>query len=128
MEFGDSSVGMFSRYPLGYNFREVSDGLSNTWMVGETIPSHNIFNALYGLNFPLASTVTNLNSFISDEGVYDPSLWPIVSGFKSRHPGGANFVVGDASVRFVAETIDYRVYNELGTRAQGESVSDSSAQ
>ncbi len=126
-EFGDSSVGMFARYPVGYNFREVTDGLSNTWMIGETIPSHNIFNALYGLNFPLSSTVTPLNNFISDEGVYDPSLWPVTSGFKSRHPGGANFLVGDGSVVFVSETVDYRVYNELGTRAQGETVSVMSA-
>jgi prepilin-type N-terminal cleavage/methylation domain-containing protein len=119
--FGDSSVGMFSRFPVGYNFREVSDGLSNTWMVGETIPSHNIFNALYGLNFPLFSTATPLNTLVSDEGVY--GLWSIAGGAKSRHVGGANFVLGDASVRFVSETIDYRVFCELGTRAETEPAS-----
>ena len=41
-------------------------------------------------------------------------------GYKSRHPGGANFLMGDGSVHFIAETIDYRLFNELGTRAGGE--------
>jgi hypothetical protein len=31
-------------------------------------------------------------------------------------------VVGDGSVRFISETIDYRLYNNLGTRAGGEVV------
>jgi hypothetical protein len=30
--------------------------------------------------------------------------------------------MGDASVHFVAETIDYRLYNHLGTRAGGETA------
>ena len=111
-----------------YSKAEAEAALVTRRALGETIPSHNIFNALYGLNFPMSSTVTNLNSFVSDEGEYDPSLWPITSGFKSRHPGGANFVLGDGSVTFVSETIDYRAYNELGTRAEGESVSVSSIQ
>jgi prepilin-type processing-associated H-X9-DG protein len=41
---------------------------------------------------------------------------------KSFHPNGANFAMGDASVRFVPRTIDYRIYNHLGTRAGGEQV------
>ena len=46
--------------------------------------------------------------------------WYRVCGFKSLHPGGANFVMGDASVHFVSQTIDYRLYNYLGTRAGRE--------
>ena len=43
-------------------------------------------------------------------------------GFKSRHQGGAQFVMGDASVQFLSETIDYKLFNELGTRDGGEPV------
>lgn len=39
------------------------------------------------------------------------------------HPSGANFAMGDASVHFLAEATDYRVVNELGTRAGGEAAS-----
>jgi prepilin-type processing-associated H-X9-DG protein len=43
--------------------------------------------------------------------------WFRTCGFKSLHTNGANFVMGDGSVRFLAQTIDYRLYNALGTRA-----------
>ncbi|NQT39567.1 MAG: DUF1559 domain-containing protein, partial [Planctomycetes bacterium] len=46
--------------------------------------------------------------------------WWRTSGYKSLHAGGANMLLGDASVRFFPESIDYRLYNELGTRAGGE--------
>ena len=36
------------------------------------------------------------------------------------HPGGANFAMGDGSVHFFPESIDYRLYNNLGTREGGE--------
>ena len=40
--------------------------------------------------------------------------------FGSRHTGGANFVLGDGSVKFIWDTIDPAVYSGLGTRARGE--------
>jgi prepilin-type processing-associated H-X9-DG protein len=36
------------------------------------------------------------------------------------HPGGANFVFGDGSVRFIAESIDIREFAKLVTRAGRE--------
>ena len=44
----------------------------------------------------------------------------------SFHPGGANFVFGDGSVRFIKETIDMPTYWSLGTKAGGEVVSSDS--
>jgi len=44
-------------------------------------------------------------------------------GFRSQHPGGANFVFGDGSVRFLKETINLTTYLSLGTRGNGEVVS-----
>ena len=38
-------------------------------------------------------------------------------------PGGATFVMGDASVHFLSETIDFQLYNNLGTRDGHEPVS-----
>jgi prepilin-type processing-associated H-X9-DG protein len=40
----------------------------------------------------------------------------------SYHPGGANVCLTDGSVRFVAETIDFAVWQAAGTRIRGESV------
>lgn len=120
--YGDSSAGMFSRYPIGYKLAQIDDGLTNTIMAGETIPSHSAYNGAFCINFPVASTTIPLNTLRSDGGSGKSALWRAASGFKSRHPGGANFLLGDASVRFFPETIDYRLFNELGSRSGAETA------
>jgi len=44
-------------------------------------------------------------------------------GFRSQHPGGADFGFGDGSVKFLKNSIDPRVYQALSTRSLGEVVS-----
>ncbi|QEH37181.1 Type II secretion system protein G precursor [Aquisphaera giovannonii] len=39
------------------------------------------------------------------------------------HPGGANFLIGDGSVRFIKETVTMSIFAQLVTRAGGEVVS-----
>ncbi len=46
-----------------------------------------------------------------------------ICGFGSAHPGGANFLMGDGSVRFIKTTVNPVIYSGLGTRAGGEVVS-----
>lgn len=112
-------VGMFGRYALGIRFAEVTDGLSKTFMAGESLPAQCLQLGAYCPNFPLAGTTIPLNTFADGtQGEhYGKSC-----GFKSRHFGGASFLMGDGSVHFASETIDYEVYNEFGTRAGGEEV------
>ena len=43
-------------------------------------------------------------------------------GSRSRHPGGSNHSLGDASVRFISETIDYTTYQNLGARDDGNAI------
>jgi prepilin-type processing-associated H-X9-DG protein len=40
------------------------------------------------------------------------------------HPGGAYFVFVDGDVRFINYTIDYRVFQGLGSRDGGEPASE----
>ena len=113
--------GMICRWPRAVEFREVTDGLSKTFLVGETLPEHCCFNGAYVNNFQVTSTNIVLNLLVSDNR--DGDDYDIACGFKSMHPGGAQFVMGDGSVHFINESIDYKLYNELGSRAGGESVS-----
>ena len=113
--------GLICRWPRSIKFSAVRDGLSNTLLVGETIPEHCSFNGAYVNNFSVSSTAIALNLLEEDDGSGDD--YDIACGFKSMHPGGAQFVMGDGSVHFISESIDYKLYNELGSRAGGESVS-----
>jgi prepilin-type N-terminal cleavage/methylation domain-containing protein/prepilin-type processing-associated H-X9-DG protein len=44
-------------------------------------------------------------------------------GFHSLHPGGANMLFGDGSVKFLKATTDQRVFMALGTRNGNEAIS-----
>ena len=113
-------VGMFGRSEDSVKFREVTDGLSNTWMLGETLPAQNNRWCLFCNAVPTASTHIPMNNF-TEVGLNDIVL---MTGFKSTHVGGINMLLGDGSVRFVSEEIDYFVWNEFGTTAGGENPSE----
>jgi prepilin-type N-terminal cleavage/methylation domain-containing protein/prepilin-type processing-associated H-X9-DG protein len=115
--------GLICRSSIGVKLQDVSDGLSNTFLGGETIPFHTYFNSVFSENFVVASTVTPINLF--EAGIRSkrsPRIYPLTSGFKSWHPGGAHLVFGDGSVMLVQETIDYFIWNSLGSRAGGEVI------
>src|SRR5262249_31797120 len=97
------AMGLFVRYPKSYKFSQATDGVSKTVLAGETIPAHSVFNSLYSLNFPVASHSIPINTMESDDGNPAYLDWSRVSGFKSYHPGGAHFTMGDASVHFFPE-------------------------
>jgi prepilin-type processing-associated H-X9-DG protein len=44
-------------------------------------------------------------------------------GFRSLHPGGANFAMVDGSVKFIKNTVNYASYLALGSRAGAEVLS-----
>jgi prepilin-type N-terminal cleavage/methylation domain-containing protein/prepilin-type processing-associated H-X9-DG protein len=41
----------------------------------------------------------------------------------SRHPGGANLMMGDGSVRFIRDSVNLQTWRALGTRNGGEALS-----
>jgi len=124
---------------------EVTDGTSNTFLVGENSPNLNSGLAWASGNDIYASTIIPLNWMTklknnqvdSNGDVCSPAAWNpdptsnvhcynnqwYYQGFKSFHPGGANFAFADGSVRFIRQTINSRTYMALSTRAGGEVVS-----
>ena len=62
------------------------------------------------------------------DGQYGSTNWNCrfsyaARGFKSRHPGGANFLFADGSVRFLKNSINRVTYAALGSRNGGEITS-----
>jgi prepilin-type N-terminal cleavage/methylation domain-containing protein len=119
---GESS-GLFVRSPKSYSFKQATDGTSKTVIAGETLPAHNCFNGVYSLNFPVASHSIPINIMESDDGNPQYLEWSRVSGFKSMHAQGAQFVMADGSTHFFNDTIEHRLFAALGSRAGGEAVS-----
>jgi prepilin-type N-terminal cleavage/methylation domain-containing protein/prepilin-type processing-associated H-X9-DG protein len=54
----------------------------------------------------------------------DPTDPNLVGGFSSAHRGGANFVFGDGSVRFVRDSIGSKMLRSFANRADGELLGD----
>ena len=126
---------MFSRIGMQVNMNGgVSDGTSNTILVGETLPeTHDHFGngSWYRMNGGCVhvTTLPPINYGLTDPnklrrgGAADnnnANQWNVSWGFRSRHSGGANFVYVDGSVHFVRETIDDRTRQYLGARNDGQ--------
>lgn len=112
-------------------FRDMTDGTTNTFMVGESIyfkgPNSNneTFTWASGWSGNKSApsggaTVRAINSGPNVLSANDVNLWADSTlTFSSVHPGGAIFTMGDASAQFVPETIDLTIYRQLGRRSDG---------
>ena len=108
----------------------ITDGTSNTLMVGEAIPEWCTHTWWWHCNGVTATTAVPLNAEAqcTNTGNRNQDLvacrgdWGNNYSFMSRHPGGAQFATGDASVHFVPETIDLWVYRQLGSMMDGKAA------
>jgi prepilin-type N-terminal cleavage/methylation domain-containing protein/prepilin-type processing-associated H-X9-DG protein len=115
-----SFAGMFGRTPKNcVTFDRVTDGLSNTIMLGECLPRQCRFLSVYAMNHNVLPTNVPLN--LPDEQALALSRYEGYA-FRSRHSGGVTFAMSDGSVTFFNDTANYDVVNALGTRAGGEAV------
>ena len=114
--------GIFYRnnYQDGLTMASITDGTSNTYLVGEDIPAENHHSAAYYANGDYSSCHAPPNFFPKPP---TPDYWPNVISFRSLHPGGVQFCLADGSVRFVTQTIDHNMYRAFSTRSGGEVVS-----
>ena len=117
-------------------FRDVRDGTSNVFMIGETkyqtpTTHHSTYAETWASGFRTADTV-DWHKPINVAATQEPinaipmmrpqpgELWPIdwnTRTFGSFHEGGCHFTMADGSVHFISEHIDLATYQSLGVIA-----------
>lgn len=107
----------------------VKDGLSNTFMVGESVGSYSNHNWWFWFNGSVATVSIPLNQpavCAAATGLPIRKGWEVCAddwmnnySFMSEHSSGGNFAAADGSVRFVANDIDRNVYRGLGAISDG---------
>lgn len=114
--------GMFYRnnYQAAVKAAHITDGTSNTLMIGEDVPKENIHSAAYHANGDYASAHAPINYFPKPS---TPSDWWNVISFRSLHTGGAHFCTADGAVHFLNQNINKSLYRALSTKAGSEAVS-----
>jgi prepilin-type N-terminal cleavage/methylation domain-containing protein/prepilin-type processing-associated H-X9-DG protein len=110
---------------------DVRDGTSNTILVGEVLPVQTADSNFWYFNGATVGTTVPINwntektrcgiSFGSPD--WECRFSYASKGIKSRHPGGANVLFGDGTVRFLKNSIAMPVYCAIGSRAGNEAVS-----
>lgn len=133
--------GVFNRLGAKVRLANITDGTSNTIFVGEVLPiehDHHWHGAWAHFNGGAshASTIVPINHKTYNVGnctgtnskgqavaaTNSARNWNVAWGFKSLHSGGANFLMGDAAVRFIPQSIDHRTYQLLGCRNDDQPV------
>jgi prepilin-type N-terminal cleavage/methylation domain-containing protein/prepilin-type processing-associated H-X9-DG protein len=128
----ENFAGPFSRlFAAKCRPKQITDGISKTIFFGEVrVPCS--LHARSGWAHTnngngYCTTLIPINHDTCNDFAPDacnrPCNWNTEVGFKSAHPGGAQFLFGDGSVHFLNESIDHQLYQYLGAKADGQPVS-----
>jgi prepilin-type N-terminal cleavage/methylation domain-containing protein/prepilin-type processing-associated H-X9-DG protein len=124
---GDRTVrGVIGRWGWSARFADITDGLSNTFLLGECVGALSITQN-WGVEC-FATTAYPINymnqSLVASPPTQANPRWDESIGFRSFHTGGANFLFCDGSVHFVRDSIDGPTYRAYASRAGGETLTD----
>ena len=122
------------RRPKGIKIEDVTDGTTNTFLVGERDNQEgcSVTAAWEGVHFSDGFNTTDGHVTAPETGngryVLATTREPPVGGnssvsFSSSHPSGCNMLLVDGSVHFIAESIDGLTWRRLGNRHDGKTLS-----
>jgi len=119
---GDCDGGGTLVFQKALRFRDMSDGLSQTFVVGERsrklAPGTWVGLVTGGLHAP--ARITGVATYPPNSEQEEAHYY---HNFSSRHPSGTHFLSGDGSVKLIPETINAEIYQALCTRGGSEVVS-----
>ena len=123
---------------------EVRDGMSNTFLAGESVQGPTHYSPSYGPYWgsgthtsthgyiPLLASTASYQAAFAPNG-YSGYLYPTSAvqllklpyawTFSSHHSGGVNMGMGDGSVRFIKNSISHYAWGGQATIAGGEIIS-----
>jgi prepilin-type N-terminal cleavage/methylation domain-containing protein/prepilin-type processing-associated H-X9-DG protein len=99
-------------------FRDIRDGLSNTFFVSERnseLDGSTWTGVVEGAEEAMARVVGVVDHAPSTHAEH-------LDDFSSYHPSGAHFLMGDGSVRLVPEHVDLAIFHALATRNGDEVI------
>jgi prepilin-type processing-associated H-X9-DG protein len=128
--------GVFARSSWAARIRDIKDGTSHTIAMGEIRPRGSAFmwargwtlseGLWFATTAPLNHNTLPLGSNVAPRiprcGDWERDFNSAM-GFKSAHDGGVNFVLCDGSAHFLSNDVSHTVYQQLGARRDGETVS-----
>ncbi|WP_020468843.1 DUF1559 domain-containing protein [Zavarzinella formosa] len=112
---------------VGYNFAAITDGLSNTLVLGEKMLNRAFLGSFQGddnegytsgwdhdtVRYTNITPIADVNTPAGGDGQ---------QRFGSSHTGGLNVGLSDGSVRFVRFSVSQTTFAALGSRAGGENL------
>lgn len=129
--------------------RDITDGASNTIVVGERSHQHRFVGATTVIQadstwyaaIPDATRPAGMAMASMTEGPaslilghvgqggmmtmqHPPNTTNHIANFSSKHEGGAHFLLGDGAVRFLSENMNYDTFRYLGTISDGNVIGE----
>lgn len=115
-------------------YSQIRDGVTNTIMIGEKLNPRGSDDLgwLSGTSATLRNTGVAINkgwdviNYFDQNMTADPARPSptATGGFSSQHAGGATFLLGDGSARFINEMVNMEVFSNLGNREDLQHVGD----
>jgi prepilin-type processing-associated H-X9-DG protein len=101
----------------------ITDGSSNTFLIGESLPSRCLWTGAWVYANNVTGTCAIYPNATQTNGAqFSNGDWPDCYSFHSSHTGGLQFAMADGSVKFVTNDIAIATYRGLATIAGGETV------
>ncbi|MFO0951160.1 MAG: DUF1559 domain-containing protein [Isosphaeraceae bacterium] len=130
---GTTCTGVVCRQGGTWGIRDITDGTSNTFLIGESLyESCNWFSwPNPNGNYAFTSVPVNWKISVFESTGYGDGVgrlrnsgnWVPCFGFRSQHPGITQFLMCDGRVIGIKDSINRDVYRYLSTRSMGEIIS-----